>query len=202
MNLELGVPFVAFGRHDFEMIVRVIQGIVSRLRAVYLRVRGAHIEGSVWLRRIDVPRHAERIALGVGAALDRNVTLIVSGDDPHESPAIRIGRRVYINRQTIIDASTSIEIGDDCMIGPFCYITDHDHVTGKDGRPATGGLLSKPVIIHANAWIGAHVTILKGVTVGSGAIIGAGSVVTKDVAPNTTVVGNPARVLDRRSCAP
>ena len=51
------------------------------------------------------------------------------------------------------------------------------------------------VIIESNVWIGCNVTILKGVTIGDNAIVGAGSVVTKNVRPNTVVVGNPAKVI-------
>jgi acetyltransferase-like isoleucine patch superfamily enzyme len=36
--------------------------------------------------------------------------------------------------------------------------------------------------------------VLPGVTVGERAMVGAGAVVTKDVEPDTVVVGNPARV--------
>jgi acetyltransferase-like isoleucine patch superfamily enzyme len=36
---------------------------------------------------------------------------------------------------------------------------------------------------------------LGGITIGENAIIGAGSVVTRDVAANSTVAGNPARLL-------
>ena len=45
------------------------------------------------------------------------------------------------------------------------------------------------------ASIGSGSTILCNVTIGENAIVGAGSVVTKDVAPNAIVAGNPARFL-------
>ena len=36
---------------------------------------------------------------------------------------------------------------------------------------------------------------MPGVTVGDNAVVGAASVVTKDVAPNTIVAGNPAKFI-------
>ncbi|TIW04883.1 MAG: sugar O-acetyltransferase, partial [Mesorhizobium sp.] len=39
--------------------------------------------------------------------------------------------------------------------------------------------------------------ILAGISIGAGAIVGAGAVVTRNVPPNTTVVGNPARPVRR-----
>ena len=56
-------------------------------------------------------------------------------------------------------------------------------------------LICKPVRICKNAWIGAGATILPGVTVGENAVVAAGAVVTKDVAPNTIVGGNPAKFI-------
>ena len=56
-------------------------------------------------------------------------------------------------------------------------------------------LFCKPVHIGKKAWIGAGATILPGVTVGENAVVAAGAVVTKDVAPNTIVGGNPAKFI-------
>lgn len=51
--------------------------------------------------------------------------------------------------------------------------------------------------IEKGARIGGGSTILPGVRIGAGALVGAGSVVTRDVAPNTLVLGNPARPVKR-----
>ncbi len=49
------------------------------------------------------------------------------------------------------------------------------------------------VLIKKGASIGANATILPGIIIGENAMIGAGSVVTKDVPPNATLMGNPAK---------
>lgn len=57
---------------------------------------------------------------------------------------------------------------------------------------------ASPVTIGHDVWIGHGAIILPGRTIGTGAVVGAGSIVTRDVAPYTIVVGNPARpVRDR-----
>lgn len=52
--------------------------------------------------------------------------------------------------------------------------------------------------IGNDVFIGDSVLLMRGVKVGDGAIIGAGSVVTKDVAPYSIVVGNPAKEIKKR----
>ena len=61
---------------------------------------------------------------------------------------------------------------------------------------------ASPVTVGHDVWIGHGVVILPGRTVGDGAVIGAGAIVTRDVAPYTIVVGNPARPVRERFPAP
>jgi acetyltransferase-like isoleucine patch superfamily enzyme len=174
-----------------DMIARALEGLASRLRIVWHRIRGVRIPGHIWLRAVEIPRHPRSITVEAGAALDRGVTLLAT----QESARIIIGARAYLNRHTMIDASERIEIGEDAMIGPFCYLTDHDHTAGPGLAPAAGPLVSQPTQIGARCWLGAHVTVLKGVTIGAGTVVGAGSVVTKSLPAGVVAVGNPARVL-------
>ncbi len=84
------------------------------------------------------------------------------------------------------------------MLGPSVQIYCAEHA--KDPALRADGLeVAHPVTIGENVWIGGGAIILPGVSIGDRAIIGAGSVVTKSVAPDETVVGNPARPIRGRA---
>jgi len=53
-------------------------------------------------------------------------------------------------------------------------------------------------IIEDGAFIGSNTNLIAPITVGRGAVTGAGAVVTKDVEPDTIVVGVPARILRKK----
>jgi len=51
------------------------------------------------------------------------------------------------------------------------------------------------VIVGEGTYIGASSVVIPGVKIGKWCIIGAGSVIIKDIPDNSTVVGNPARII-------
>lgn len=95
----------------------------------------------------------------------------------------------------IVCCAVCVEIGNDTIIGGGAIIFDTDfHPRGENGNWLTDpAAVARPVIIGRKCFIGARAIILKGVTIGDGAVVGAGAVVTRDVAPRTVVVGNPAK---------
>lgn len=58
--------------------------------------------------------------------------------------------------------------------------------------------LKGDTVIGNDVWIGQNAVILPSVHIGDGAIIGANSVVGSDVEPYSKVVGNPARMTEKR----
>lgn len=104
---------------------------------------------------------------------------------------LRIGERVYINQGCSIVATVSITIGDDCLIGDFTSIMDSTFHALSSVEPVK----FDPVVIGNNVWIGRNCLVFPGISIGDNAVIGSGSVVTRTVAPNTLVAGNPAEVI-------
>ena len=62
------------------------------------------------------------------------------------------------------------------------------------GRGKTINGISIPIIGN-NVFVGANAVLIGGITIGDNVTIGAGAVVNKDVPANSTVVGNPMRVI-------
>jgi len=80
-------------------------------------------------------------------------------------------------------------VAHDCVIGDYVTFAPRVHCNGN-------------IHIHDYAYIGTGAILKQGtqekpLVIGEGAIVGMGAVVTKDVAPNTVVIGNPAKPLDR-----
>ena len=110
-----------------------------------------------------------------------------------------IGRNCKIQSHTFICEGVTIE--DEVFVGHgVMFINDLYPRATSD----SGGLQTEadwqvvPTVVKTKASLGSNATILCGITIGEGAVVGAGSVVTRDVAPNTIVAGNPARVLKKR----
>ncbi len=117
---------------------------------------------------------------------------------------------------TFVEIQKGVVIGKNCKIQSHCFICEgvtiedgcfigHGVMFTNDRRPrsvnADGSLQTEAdwtlekTLVKRGASIGTGATIMPGVTIGEGAIVGGGAVVTKDVAPNTVVVGNPAHPL-------
>lgn len=111
----------------------------------------------------------------------------VIGQNVFVADSVVLGDRVKV--QNNVSLYTGVICEDDVFLGPSCVFTNvlnprsfierkHEFRTTRIGRGAS---------------IGANATILCGVSIGEYAMVGAGAVVTKNVAPFTLVVGNPAR---------
>ena len=76
-------------------------------------------------------------------------------------------------------------------IGEYSYIAFESRILCHD---RTRGLYLH-TRVGKNCFVGGRSLILPGVEIGDNCVIGAGSIVTKNVASNSVVAGNPAKVI-------
>ncbi|MCI0703395.1 MAG: acetyltransferase [Planctomycetia bacterium] len=110
------------------------------------------------------------------------------------SPRAMIGPGTCVNPGVVV--AGKVEIGAHVWLGSGCVI-GHDTVIEDCVMIAPRAVLSGSVRVGLSAYIGAGASVRQRVTIGERALVGLGSVVIADVAPATTVVGNPARILVR-----
>ena len=111
---------------------------------------------------------------------------------------VSIGKKCKIQSHSFICEGVTIE--DNVMIGHGVMFTNDKYPAAvtEDGTPKSeADWTVTPTLVKKGAAIGSNATILPGVTIGEGAMVGAGAVVTKDVPAGVTVVGNPARPLQK-----
>lgn len=101
-------------------------------------------------------------------------------------PGAKIGRRFFIDHGMGVVIGETTEIGDDVTIYQGVTLGGTGKEKGK--RHPT---------IKNNVVIGSGAKILGPIVVGENSKIGAGAVVLKDVPPNSTVVGVPARCVKK-----
>jgi serine O-acetyltransferase len=102
-------------------------------------------------------------------------------------PAAQLGRRL------VIDHGMGVVIGETAEIGDDCYL--YHQVTLGVARTMGG---KRHPTVGNNVIIGAGAKVLGPITIGDNARIGSNAVVLEPVPGDTTVVGIPARPVDRK----
>lgn len=103
---------------------------------------------------------------------------------------IEIHPGATIGRGLVIDHGMGVVIGETAVIGDDVLIY---HGVTLGGTNRSGG--KRHPTIEADVVIGAGAKILGNVIIGKGAKVGANAVVTRDVPPQATVGGVPAKII-------
>jgi hypothetical protein len=172
--------------------------LLERRGATYLGAVDQLADGS----SID---QAAGFVIGIGAGdVRRRIDALVTAS----------GRRPLVLVHPMATIGGDCRIGDGCILAAGARVTTnitlgrhtqlhvnstigHDSVLDDFVSVYPGATVSGNVHLGECVTIGTGANVLPGVTVGAGAFVGAGAVVTSDVAPGVTVVGAPARPVNR-----
>jgi sugar O-acyltransferase (sialic acid O-acetyltransferase NeuD family) len=110
--------------------------------------------------------------------------------------------------------AATADIGEGAVLCPFALLTDrvrvhdfamlnlyascgHDAAVGEFSVMSPYATLNGSATLEAEVFMGTHATVIPGKCVGARSTIGANSAVIDDVAPDSVMVGVPARPLHR-----
>jgi sugar O-acyltransferase (sialic acid O-acetyltransferase NeuD family) len=147
----------------------------------------------------------EGVLLGFGAAQGREpiveavaaaglaLPILVHGS-AYVAPSARLADGVQILPRASVGPNARIGRGGLVNTGA---IVDHDVTVDDYSVIDPGAVLTGRVRIGQSVEVGSGAVLIPDVVVGAGATVGAGAVVTRPVATGQTVVGVPARPIDR-----
>lgn len=145
---------------------------------------------------IGSPSHRRRV---YGEARRLGVDL-----PPLVHPSSHLGSAVSLGAGTVVAAgaimTVNVAVGDGVIVNIGATVS-HDVVLDDFATLAPGVHLAGAVHVHEGADIGVGAVAIPGRSIGAWSIVGGGAVVTRDVPPDSTVVGCPARVIAQRTPA-
>jgi sugar O-acyltransferase (sialic acid O-acetyltransferase NeuD family) len=112
------------------------------------------------------------------------------------APDVQIGCGCTICAGAVVN--TGSRIGANLILNTGCTV-DHHNSVGDHVHVAPGAHTGGEVTVGEGAFLGVGALVIPGRVIGDWAFVGAGAVVTKDVPARATAVGNPARVVRRKS---
>jgi sugar O-acyltransferase (sialic acid O-acetyltransferase NeuD family) len=157
-------------------------------------------EGTYVVVAVGSPELRERLVAQAEAAGFTSAPPLIHRSVEYDRDHVSIGDGSVIGPGTTL--TTNIEIGLHVQINLHCTIA-HDAVLGDFVTLSPGCHVSGRVKVEKGAYLGTGVVTVQGkvgrpLVIGEGAVLGAGSAILKDVPPNATVFGVPARPLPRQ----
>ena len=140
-------------------------------------------------------------ALGCNAGRQRNVETFGGSTFNLIHPSAICSKNIQIGVGNVIMAgaiiNSSSTIAGHCIINTGACI-DHDCTIEDFVHISPRAAIAGNVTVQKGAQVGIGACVKQNVTIGKWAVGGAGAVVVKDVPDHAVVVGNPARILEKR----
>ena len=110
------------------------------------------------------------------------------------SPDTQIGAGSVVLARAVINIDA--RIGEACIINTGAII-EHDCQLGNGVHVSPVAALAGGVRIGDYSWIGIGSAVRQRIRIGNEVVVGAGAVVVNDIADQATVVGSPARDMEK-----
>jgi len=180
----------SFGRRLSEFLLERLP-----VRLAKLTVPGLRCEPGV------IVKTPSRLRLGRNVVLQRRAILHCGGKDWCQwSGGIELDEGVVIGPNCTLYGAGTIRIGAYSHLGPGAMImAQAGDVASRNRLTSRPGHVNQPVTIGQGVWIGAGAVILGNTTLGDNCIVGPNSVVSGNYDNGTTLIGNPARAVTRRT---
>jgi len=165
------------------------------VRLAKLTVPGFRCEPGV------IVKAPSRLQLGRNVVLQRRSMLHCGGRDWCDwGGGIELDDGVVIGPNCTLYGAGRISIGAYSHLGPGAMImAQAGDVRSRDRLTSRPGHVNEPVTIGQGVWIGAGAVILGNTTLGDNCVVGPNSVVSGNYESGTTLIGNPARAVTRRT---
>jgi putative colanic acid biosynthesis acetyltransferase WcaF len=111
---------------------------------------------------------------------------------------LQIADHVVVGRDVKLYALAPIVIESSVLISQGVHLCAGSH----DYRQANFPIAHAPIRIGTGTWIAADAFVGPGVLIGAAVVVGARAVVVRDVARDSLVVGNPARLVRKLNPSP
>ncbi|WP_133493117.1 acetyltransferase [Alcanivorax sp. 24] len=115
-------------------------------------------------------------------------------------PASVVSRYASIGEGCVIFGGAIVnvraDLGDGCIINTGATV-DHDCRLAEGVHISPGANLAGNVTVGEGSWIGIGACVRQGVIIGRNVMVGAGAAVVSDIPNDVTVVGVPAKVVER-----
>ncbi|MBB58572.1 MAG: acetyltransferase [Rhodospirillaceae bacterium] len=191
------------------------RGIMPLLRLQYPNVElvfiddcqsAKHVNGQGvvnWKEFLSSPREGKTVSIAIADSKTREILAEKCDDTGIPLVEARAASVVQMDDVVIQDGAclspfvtltSNICIGRCFHANLYSYV-EHDCLIGDFVTFGPGAKVNGNVTIGDHAYIGSGAVIRQGIHIGAYATVGMGAVVTRDVAPRTTVIGNPAKPM-------
>lgn len=108
------------------------------------------------------------------------------------SPYAEVGIGTVVFANAVVNACA--RVGEGCILNTGAVV-EHDCEVGNFVHISPNAVLAGGVALGSLVWVGACSSVRQLIKIDESAVVGMGAVVTRDVPPDVTVAGNPAKIF-------